>query len=165
MTASGKEQILQSLGKGETCACNPGNSEWFCSANGQAATDCQVWYLNRAEYVRLVNSNVRLAHTLNRLFAERLRCFSDLVEEMSLKDAKKRLVKFILDMLAKQESSQPSSNVLFLPLTREEIAQRIGTARETVARNLSQLKAAKLIELQPKKIIIRNSSDLEKLLD
>lgn len=53
----------------------------------------------------------------------------------------------------------------FIPFTREEIAQRIGTVRETVARNLYQLKREKLTDIKPYQIVIRNKEGLQRLLE
>lgn len=162
--SSGREQILESLGPGDTCACNPGQAVWFCSTSAQALTPCTVWTIPRHDYVRLVESNSIVARTLSRLFAERLRRMSSLVEDVSLKDAKQRLVKFLLDMLDEKKGKLPKTAVLYIPFTREEIAQRIGTARETVARHLYQLKRAKLIDIKPSQIIIVNQQGLQRLL-
>lgn len=163
-SSQGREQILEILGNGDTCACNPGSLEWHCGSSAQAVTDCKVWYLSREDYVRMVQMNSTLSRTLNTLFANRLRCFSNLIEEVALKDAKKRLIKFLLDMLAENKRKSSSSDVLYVPFTREEIAQRLGTARETVARYLAQLKRSKLIDIKPYQIVIINKSGLEKLL-
>ncbi len=160
--SSGREQILEILGSGETCACNPGTAQWSCVTTAEAATECSVWFLSRDDYIKMVQTNNKLSHTLNRLFANRLQCFSALIEEVSLKDVKKRLVKFLLDMLAEKKDAK--TDTLFVPFTREEIAQRIGAARETVARNLYQLKRSKLIDIKPYQIVIRNKAGLEKLL-
>lgn len=158
--SSGREQTLETLGAGDTCACNPGSSEWHCSSSSEAATDCTVWFLSRENYVRLVQTNSTLAHTLNRLFAERLQCFSSLIEEVSLKDSKKRLVKFLLDLLEDQKDKR----TLSVPFTREELAHRIGVVRETAARQLNELKRKKLIDLEPSRIVILDKEGLKKLL-
>lgn len=159
--SSGREQILESLGPGDTCACNPGSLTWSCMSTAEAVSPCTVWYLSRDDYLRMVQANSKLSQTLNRIFAERLKSFSCLIEEVSLKDVKKRLVRFLLDMLAEKKGK---GETLFIPFTREEIAQRIGAARETVARNLYQLKRAKLIDIKPYQIVVRNKEGLEKLL-
>ena len=159
-SGSGREQILEILGPGDTCACNPGTREWHCASSAEAETPCTVWFLSIDNYIRMLQTHNQLAHTLNKLFAERLRCFSSLIEEISLKDTQKRLVKFILDMTVEKKEEK----VLFLPLTQEEIAQRIGTTRETVARHLSGLKQLKLIDLKPYQIIIRDKEGLKRLL-
>ena len=170
-SSSGREQILEALGPGDTCACNPGSSTWCCSSTAEAVTACKVWFLSRDDYVRMVGTSSKLTHTLNRLFAEKIQNFSNLIEEVSLKDVKKRLVQFLLQMLAakgdRKKAAGPRTGreeVLFIPFTREEIAQRIGAARETVARQLHQLKHSKLIEIKPYEILIRNKEGLEKLL-
>ena len=167
-SSSGREQILETLAAGDTCACNPGSAGWSCSTTAEALSDCSVWFLSRDNYVRMVQTNSKLSQALNRLFAERLRCFSSLIEEVSLKDVKKRLVKFLLDMFNEnrsEPSEQKDQSVLMIPFTREEIAQRIGTARETVARYLYQLKRARLIDIKPHQIIIRDKEGLQKLLN
>ena len=157
---SGQEQILQTLGPGDTCACNPGSSEWHCASSAEALTPCQAWFLSRDHYIHLVKTNANLAHCLNRLFAERLQCFSMLIEEVSLKDSRKRIVKFLLDTL----DEKGSKDTFPLPFTREELAQRLGVARETAVRQLHDLKRKKLIDIRPKTILIRDKAGLEKIL-
>ena len=159
-SSSGREQILETLGPGDTCACNPGSSTWHCAFTAVALTPCTAWFLSRESYARLIQTNAKLSQALNRLFAERLQCFSSLIEEISLKDSKKRLVKFLLDML----NENNKQDALALEFGREELAQRIGVARETVARQLYQLKNKKFIEIKPHQIVIRDKAGLEKLL-
>lgn len=161
--SSGREQTIETLESGDTCACNPGSLEWACATTAEAITPCTVWFLSRGDYVQMTQKNGTLAHTLNKLFAERLRCFTSLIEEVSLEDAKKRLVKFLLNIHIQSKTAK-GEEVLAIPFTREEIAQRLGTARETIARQLHQLKRSKLIEIKPHQIIIRNKPGLEKLL-
>lgn len=163
--SSGREQILESLGPGDTCACNPGSQQWSCLATAEAVTPCTVWYLSRREYARMVESNSKLAHTLNLLFAEKLKRFSCLIEDVSLHDVRKRLVKFLLDMLENGQSGQDSKqNVLQVPFTREEMAQRLGTSRETVARYLHDLKRDRLIDIKSHQIIVLDKMKLEGLV-
>ena len=164
IASSGREQILETLNPGDTCACNPGFAVWSCSTTAEAVTPCTVWYFSRDAYVSMVQKNPTFAHTLNRLFAERLRCFSLLIEEVSLKDVKKRLIKFLLDIKDSKPTKPQREETLSIPFTREEIAQRLGTARETIARHLSELKEEELIDIKPKQVIIKNRAGLEKLL-
>jgi CRP/FNR family transcriptional regulator len=163
-SSQGREQILETLGPGETCACNPGSFTWHCSSTAEAASPCTVWFFSRDDYVRMARTNSKFSHALNRLFAERLRSFSCLIEEVSLKDVKKRLVRFLLDMVSQKAHQDSAKEALLIPFTREEIAQRLGAARETVVRQLHQLKRSKLINIKPGQIIIRNQEGLEKLL-
>jgi CRP/FNR family transcriptional regulator len=163
-SSAGREQIFEVLGPGDTCACNPGELSWQCGSNAEALEDCYLWFLSRENYIRMVKANSKLMQSLNALFAKRLQCFSNIIEEVTLKDSKKRLIKFLLDMLAHNQALSPKSDTLFIRSTREEIAQRLGTARETVARHISSLKRKKLIDVKPYQIIIRDKKGLEALL-
>lgn len=164
MADSGREQILEILMPGDSCACNPGNAAWNCSSTAEALTACRVWFLSKNDYVELLQENHNVSLALNQLFAHKLQCLSSLVEEVSLKDVKKRLVKFLLDMHAHKSKNTGGENTLFIPFTREEIAQRLGTARETVARHLSQLKQENLLDIKPYQIVILDKEGLGKLL-
>jgi len=163
--SNGREQILEILNPGDTCACNPGALSWSCATNAQALADGTVWFLSRDDYVKLVKTNANLTHALNKLFADRLCRFSSLIVDVSLNEVHKRLIKFILDMSEHQDHAVKQDEVLSLDFTREEIAQRIGAARETVVRQLYQLKEARLIEIKPKQIIIRNKDGLQRRLN
>ena len=121
-----------------------------------------MWFLSRDHYLNLVKTHTELSRALNRLFAERLKCFSSLIEEVSLKDSKKRLVKFLLVILGENKGSK---GALTLTFTREELAQRIGMARETAARQLADLKRRRLIDVRARQIVILNQQGLQKLLE
>lgn len=157
--SSGREQILQMLGEGDTCACNPGTAGWSCASTAETLAATSVWFLSASDYTKLLDRSPSLARSLNKLFAERIRCLNSLVEEVSLKDTRKRLVKFLLDLAA-----ETGGNIASLSFTREELAQRLGMTRETVERQIGQLKKRSLIDVNGRKIAIRNEEALKKLL-
>jgi len=152
------------LGPGDTCACNPGADHWQCSATAQAMTHGKILFLSRDYYVQMVRSNSTLSYTLNQLFAKRICRLSSLIEEVSLDNPRRRLVKFMLDILKEQRSDGGNDDAGSIPFTHEEISQRLGTARETVARNIGQLKESNLIDISAKKIVVKDIAKLKKLL-
>lgn len=158
-SSSGKEQILQILGPGETCVCNPGEPCWNCFACAQALTDCRVWFLQKAHYIRLIKTNLKLTHRLNEILAQRLSWFNFLIEEISLDNSEKRLIKFILEKLNGREQD----GCPFVSFTHEELSQWIGVTRETVTRQLNKLKRLELIEIRPHQILVRDRTKLEKM--
>ncbi|HLF18416.1 MAG TPA: Crp/Fnr family transcriptional regulator [Candidatus Omnitrophota bacterium] len=164
LSSEGREQILEVLGPGDTCACNPGQACWSCSSSASAITDCSVFFLSRFNYVQMVKNNSRMAHTLSRIFAERLCRFSSLIETVSMDDPRKRLIKFILEMANHQECQCAEENCICLKMTQEEIAQRLGVTRITIARHLKQLKDLKLISSPSHSITILDKEGLNKAL-
>lgn len=163
-SASGTEQIVETLGPGETCTCNPGAHNWNCALTAQALTPGTVWFLAKEDYVRLIQSNPKLSHLLNRVFAERLQRASSLIAELSSEDSKKRLAHLLLELLAKSGRKDSAKGVISIPLTREELAEMIGTSRETVVRQLYELRRQKLIDIQSRRIVILDRQGLKKLL-
>lgn len=159
---TGREQVLETLGPGQTCACHTGEDEDLdCSSSGEALTDCRVLYLSTPDFVRLTQSKPEIAKALNRIFSGRLRCLANLVEGVALMDVRSRLIRFLLDWPEKKGAAKKGESVLELTLTREEIARRIGTARETVARTLHQLKEEGLIEVEAHAVVIKDRSRLK----
>jgi CRP/FNR family transcriptional regulator len=53
---------------------------------------------------------------------------------------------------------------LRLALTHEEMAQLIGTSRETVTRTLSEFKKQRVLEVTGSTLLIRNKAALERLV-
>ena len=164
LSSAGQEQILEVLLPGDTCACNPGNPAWACSSSAQALTDCAVWTLARSHYVQMVKNNSRLMQSLTAIFAKRLCKFCSLIEQVSLDSPQRRVVKFLLDMLDSGECDCNEDLCICLPFTHEEIAQRLGLARETVTRQLISLKESKLIQVNARQVTICDRKNLEKIL-
>lgn len=161
-SSSGKEQILEVLEEGDTCACNSGSSEWICSASAETLTETVVWILDRAHYVKLLQSNSKLMNMLNHIFAQRLCRFSSLIESVALEGPKQRLVRFLLNY---HDDHKAADQPLEIALTHEEISQRIGLVRETVTRQLQALKKANVIDILPHRIVILSPAALKRLMD
>ncbi len=161
---TGREQVLETLGPGQTCACHTGEDDLDCSSSGEALTDCKIWYLSAPDFARLVHTKPSVSLAMNRIFSGRLHCLSSLVEAISLKDVRSRLIRFLLEWPAKPSADKKGGSLLELTVTREEIAGRIGTARETVARTLHQLKEEGLIDILAHQIVIKNRSKMESQL-
>jgi CRP-like cAMP-binding protein len=74
---------------------------------------------------------------------------------------RKRVAKALVDIVAKfrlEESSNP------IEISREDIAQYVGTATESLIRTLSDFKAEKNIDIKNGKIIVNDVEKLKKLL-
>jgi CRP/FNR family transcriptional regulator len=161
---SGTVQSLEVLGPGETCTCNPGARNWTCALTGQALTRCTVWFLPKKDYVKLIESSPEVSHMLNRVLAERLQKAGSSIAELSSEDSKKRLAHLLSELLAKSGGKDSARAVISVPLTREELAEMIGTSRETVVRQLYELRREKLIDIRSRKIVILDRQGLKNLL-
>jgi CRP/FNR family transcriptional regulator len=74
-----------------------------------------------------------------------------------------KFAKLLLGWSAESGNSNNTPQVR-LTLTHEEIAEMIGTTRETVSRLFSEFKKKQLVQLKGSVLVIRNKSALEKLV-
>src|SRR6202049_4713086 len=75
-----------------------------------------------------------------------------------------KFAKLLLSWSSDSHSSDNGSQVR-LTLTHEEIAEMIGTTRETVTRLFSKFKKKQLLELKGSVLLIRNRPALERMVD
>jgi len=76
------------------------------------------------------------------------------------RSASKKLSTFLLHWCERNRPPHDDGNVRFA-LTHEEIAQVIGTSRETVTRLLSEFKKKGLIQLRNSNLVLMNRAALE----
>jgi len=74
--------------------------------------------------------------------------------------APEKLARLLLDWFPEANGIKPGTPTK-LPLTHEEIAEFIGTSRETVTRTLSEFKSRQLVALQGSTLMISNRPALE----
>jgi CRP/FNR family transcriptional regulator len=77
--------------------------------------------------------------------------------------AGEKLARFLLD-LSTDHAEKDGEIRLRLTLTHEEIAQMIGTSRETVTRSFAEFKKNKLLEVKGSTLIISSRAKLESLV-
>ena len=75
-----------------------------------------------------------------------------------------KLGKLLLDWCALHGETTPKGIRLKVLLTHEEIAEMIGTTRETVTRLLSDFKRKKIVEVKGSTITILRKDELERMV-
>jgi CRP/FNR family transcriptional regulator len=69
--------------------------------------------------------------------------------------APEKLARLLLEWSSETKDGKPMTQIK-MPLTHEEIAEFIGTTRETVTRTLSEFKTRRLVALQGSTLSISN---------
>ena len=83
------------------------------------------------------------------------------ITDIAQKTVKERLAEVLLFLV--NDFGIDDQQFLNISLKREELANIVGTATESVIRLLSEFKSDKLVELNGRKIRILNSKALEKI--
>jgi len=96
--------------------------------------------------------------------ADTLKEADNIILGMAQKTAKQRLAETLL-FLKKSYGSNDTEKPIEIELSREEIANIIGTAIESAIRLVSLFKKEKLIHLKGKELFILNSNKLQQIAE
>lgn len=120
-------------------------------------------FIGRTDLMNLLQNETEVgmhaALWLSREFQSAYRDIHDLVLARS---SSGKLARLLLSCAPRTVSDAQEQHLRF-PMTHEEMAQRIGSSRETVTRLLSELKKKRLIRLEGVTLIIRDRTGLEAL--
>ncbi|NIR43467.1 MAG: Crp/Fnr family transcriptional regulator [Gammaproteobacteria bacterium] len=128
---------------------------------GQAVTHVMTCSIRRADMVRVLEMNPSVSHRMLAYMNEELERARTLIRDLGLKDASGRIASFLLSLITPRDERPVRVSV---PLSREEIAQMLGLATETVSRTLSEMARKGLIERHsPTDIVLTEIERIEAL--
>lgn len=84
------------------------------------------------------------------------------LESLLLHGVEARLIDFLLTSMKRWGEAHPSGRVISAPFTHADIALLVGSTRETVTLVLGKLKRAGLIELEKRRIVVRDHDALSR---
>ena len=122
------------------------------SASVKALTPVRVLALSRADFTGLIRKSPDLAISVIRELSGRLRAVNDQASALSFQRVKDR-TKGLLVRLAKDEAAD-RDHLLTPALTHQQIADMIGTSRETVTRVVKDLKTSGWLGQEGKRYVI-----------
>jgi CRP-like cAMP-binding protein len=127
--------------------------------SAEAITDSKVLVIKRTAVVRLATHDNDVARQLWTLTGRELQRVQEHIL-LLVKTARERVVSFLLEMAGRLSAS----NVVELPMSRQDIADYLGLTIETVSRTLTHLEMSAAIELpSSRRIILRNRTALGRL--
>jgi len=161
---SGREVILSMLKDGEffgEMSLLDGKPR---SASVVAITDSEVLMLDRADFVRFVETKPSVALSILGEMSRRLREADQKIGSLALLDVYGRVARALLD-LAKKEGEKTETGVIVKERpTHQQLAGMVGTSRETVSRVMSELQRQGFLRTQGKRLILTNENTLEESL-
>ena len=127
--------------------------------SAEAIVDCKVMVIKRRALVALAARSGDVAHQLWTMTANELRRAQSHML-LLIKTAQERVAGFLLEMAARS----PSTAVVELPMSRQDIADYLGLTIETVSRTLTLLENAAAIDVPTsRRIVLRNHAALNRL--
>ena len=157
----GKEQIIRFAKKGDIIAYRSVLSNELACTSAKVIEDCQVCFIPSEILTSFIRTNPSYALELLKLACHELGEANSFITDIAQKTVRERLAEVLLFLV--NDFGLDNDSYLNISLTREELANIVGTATESVIRLLSEFKSDKLVELNGRKIKILNTKGLEKI--
>ena len=145
LSPQGRQYIVRILQEGDTFAEVPAFDGAVNPVNVEALEACRIWVINGEMLRALSEENPKFAQKVLFNFGRMLRGMIRMVSEMAFYQVTHRLARLIVEL--PQEKSAPH-------WTQEQLAARLGTVREVVARSIKELERSGAIKVEDRRIHI-----------
>ena len=125
---------------------------------------CQVNFVKREDFLRFLKDDVEACFKVAEQLSEKYHNACKEAGSLGLShSAAEKLAKLLLEWSSRNGDSAKTEPRLKLRLTHEEIAQMIGTSRETVTRLFAELKKRQILQSKGSTLVIRNTGALREI--
>lgn len=159
----GKEQILRFAKAGDFLGYRALIADEPLVATAICLEDTVCCMIPRSVFLDLLDQNPVISKSMMVTLSHDLGVAEERVQSLAQKSVRERLAETLLFLHATFNEGNKDDEVIHITLPREDIANIVGTATETVIRLLSEFKSDKLIELDGKRIKLVNKEKLDKI--
>jgi CRP/FNR family transcriptional regulator, cyclic AMP receptor protein len=159
-SADGRSAILNLIGAGEIFGEVALLDGLARTADATANTNCEIFVIDRREFIPFVRSQPALAMKFIELLCMRLRWTSDQVEEVILQNLPGRLASALLRLT---EKHKPGGGTI--AITQQEISEMVGMSRDSINKQLRAWAARSWVRLEHGAIVVLNAAMLRELVE
>ncbi len=163
LNTNGKSQIIKFLNQGKIIGHRSILSDEPSGLTITAMEDMQVCFIPKTKIMEAIDSNPSFSLQLMKNISHQLNEANTSISNMAQKSVKERLADILLEL--EQVFGNDSEGFIDIKLTREEIANAIGTATESAIRLLSKLKSDNILEIKGRRIKIIDHDTLHHISD
>ncbi|NOZ47148.1 MAG: Crp/Fnr family transcriptional regulator [Chlorobi bacterium] len=156
----GKEQIIRFAKKGDIIGFRSVLSNEAACTSAKVIDDAMLCFIPSVTFFELVENNAKFSMELMQMTCRELGEANSYITDIAQKTVRERLAEILIHL--KNDFGLDNEGVLQISLTREELANIVGTATESVIRLLSEFKSDALIDLNGRKIKLLNIPKLIK---
>lgn len=154
-TKDGKEQILHILSEGDFFGELNLFKEGEYSFNAKAIDKTKLCTLTKDKMRNLILERPEIGLKILEVVGERLSKLETLAQNLATNDVETRLANLLLELKENYGKLTSKGIEIKLPITREDMSNYTGVARETISRKLKKFEEEGIIEIVGiKKIII-----------
>jgi CRP-like cAMP-binding protein len=164
LSSAGREQVLAIEGPGSSFAELPVFDGGNYPAAASASEDSELVFISRRDFQNFCREHPDVALKVIAVVGSRLRRLVGIIEELSFTTVRQRLIALILQLA--EADGTPSKEGIRLELTKshQDFAAELGTVRELISRNLSRLQAEGFLEVEGRKLVVKDLAGLKREL-
>jgi CRP-like cAMP-binding protein len=161
MSSNGRDQIIHLVKKGDILGERSLINDEVANLKATAINDMEVCFIPREEIISDLQKNAEFSMNVLKDLAASLKTADNVIVDMAQKTVKQRLAEMLINL--EEKFGHDIDNILNIHLSREDIANIIGTATESAIRLLSEFKKEGVITLKGKNISLKNIPELKKI--
>jgi len=154
LSPEGKKLIVGTIGPGTIFGEMAIIGQGMHNAFAEAVDDCLLCVMSRHDVERLILGKPSVALRIMELMADRLNRAEAQLEDMAFKSIPTRLAALLLRLREEQGDN-------IYGYTHQDLAEAVGTYRETATQTLNEFKGQNLIEIGRKRINILDAQGLQ----
>ena len=160
-STEGKTLIVKLAEAGEVLGASATILGTAYEVSAETIEPSQVNFVKREDFLKFLNANAEACmHTAQQL-SEKYHAAQRDIRTLGLaQTTSEKLARLLLDWCERGGEESPKGIRLTVLLTHEEIAQMIGTTRETVTRLLGDFKRRKVIDIKGSTVLILSKEQL-----
>jgi CRP-like cAMP-binding protein len=129
----------------------------------EAVENAMLTQIERGDFERLLATHAHLGAAMTRLMVQRRKDLETKVEALVFRDVTSKLAELLIKLAGEYGVDDARGTMVALKITHQELANLIGSTRETVSLTLSQFKRKKFICTEGRKVIISDTEGLKAL--
>ena len=157
----GKEYITDLFSAGDFMRYSALIEDRNYDDTAEVLEEAQIMQIPREDFLQMINNDISIAAKFIRIITHNVKEKEERLLNLAYSSLRKRVAKALADIHEKFNQGQEKKTI---EISREDIAQYVGTATESLIRTLSDFKAEKLIAITEGKITITNIEKLKNLL-
>jgi len=155
-----REQVLAILSDGQIFGDVPAFDGGPYPATAATMVDSEIYLIRSEDFQELVRRYPDVAIKIIRVLGQRLRQSMELVRDLSFKQVPHRLAGLLMKLGEEYGRETGEGLLIDLPLSRQELADIVGTSRETVTRELKKMEREGMLAVNRRMITV---SDMNRL--
>jgi CRP/FNR family transcriptional regulator len=162
LSPAGREQVLAVEGPGSSFAELPVFDGGNYPASASALEDAEILFISRKDFQNFCREHPEVALKVLAVVGSRLRRLVGIIEDLSFTTVRQRLIALILRLTQASGTASKEGVRVELTKTHQDLAAELGTVRELVSRNLSRLQAEGFLEVDGRRIIVKDLAALRR---